>query len=292
MATTYEVAGRTLLIHDREEWQNPARPISGPKPSPELVHHFVVHWPGAGDKWKPDLDVAAHLRWANDLYLLDPNRGYSYGYGFVIGPNPVDWDADPIQTDIWEVRGFDIRIASNDGDNGVYGQMANPNFNGRSISAQIMASTTFPATDDQLEQMRYLVAIADGVYGETLEVIPHHVSDATTCPGVYITSQVPLIATRPTPLPPPEENELTQTDIDNLVAALVPAVTAAVVPAVAAEVIKRFIDTPQVEWDLAGAVWRVNLTDPVTGEKNSTGRLLAATRGDAHTAAAPDDTAA
>jgi len=142
------------------------------------------------------------------MYKADPNRGYSYGYGFVIGPNPIDWSKDPVQTDIWEVRGFDIRIASNDGDNGMYGEFTNPNFNGRSNSCQIMASENHPATNDQILQARYYVAMSDDVYGEVLQAIPHRVSDATSCPGNYITSKMPVIATRPTgtvpvPIPTP-----------------------------------------------------------------------------------------
>jgi hypothetical protein len=201
--TVYTVAGRRLVVHDREEWQNPARPVTGPTPYPDLVHHFVVHWPGAPATWKPPTDTAAHLRSAQDSYLNDPNRRYSYGYGHVIGVNPIDWDADPIATDIWQVRGFDIRIASNDGDLGEYGRMSNPNFNGRSTSAQFMASVAHPPTPDQVQQMRYLVAIADQVYRETLAVIPHRTSDSTTCPGDTITALIPTIAKRPEPPPPP-----------------------------------------------------------------------------------------
>lgn len=234
------VAGRQLVIHDREEWQNPAHPVTGPKPSPDLVHHFVVHWPGAGPDWKPDTDVAAHLRWAQDMYLLDPARGYSYGYGFVIGPNPIDWDTDPIVTDIWEVRGFDIRIASNDGDIGVYGQMANPNFNGRSISAQIMASEHHPATADQIEQCRYLVALTDEMYGETLTVIPHRESDATTCPGDLITAHIADIAERPS------EEEPVQP---------VPTATE-----IADAVYARLMDPVNTDPTTAEAIWRYPIT--------------------------------
>lgn len=195
------VGGRRFHIHDREEWQIPSRPVTGPKPSPALVHHAVIHWPGSSDNWKPPSDVASHLRWSHDLYLV--GKGYSYGYGFVVGPNPVNWNADPIRTDIWEVRGTDIRIASNNGDNGVYGQYRNPNFNGRSTSLQIMCSTNYPATPDQIEQARWWVAWMDQVYGETLTVIPHRTSDATACPGDNLTARIPLIATRPTAKPDP-----------------------------------------------------------------------------------------
>jgi hypothetical protein len=147
------------------------------------------------------------------MYLFDPDRGYSYGYGFVIGPNSINWNAEPIQFDTWEVRGFDIKIASNDGDNGEFGKMSNPNFNGRSISVQIMASTGFPATNDQIEQARWLKAIANTKYGETLTGIPHWVSDATSCPGPYITTKMsrinaPVVLQPPPPPLPPGDDDV------------------------------------------------------------------------------------
>jgi hypothetical protein len=213
MSRIVTVAGRRLRIRDREDWQVPSRPVTGPSPYPDLVHHFVVHWPGASSSWKPPrtfAETAAHLRWSQDMYLRD--RGFSYGYGFVIGQTPINWNTDPVETDIWEVRGTDIRLASNDGDNGIFGQYRNPNFNGRSISAQLTASLSYPATDDQVQQARYLVALMDMVYGENLTVIPHRTSDSTSCPGDYILGKVGVIATRPTitapppPPPPPDKS--------------------------------------------------------------------------------------
>jgi hypothetical protein len=49
------------------------------------------------------------------------------------------------------------------------------------------------------------VAYLDTVYGESLTVIAHRTSDATSCPGDYIASKIPFIATRPeqVPSPPP-----------------------------------------------------------------------------------------
>lgn len=197
------IGGRRFRIHDREEWQLPSRPVTGPAPYPNLVHHAVIHWPGASNNWQPPLDVASHLRWAQDSYLSDPNRGYSYGYGFVVGPNPVDWNADPVPLDLWEVRGNDIRIASNDGDNGVFGTYSNPNFNGRSTSLQVMASAVYRATSDQIETARWWVQWQDDVYGERLTVIPHRTSDATYCPGDDLAGKIGYIATRPSDVAPP-----------------------------------------------------------------------------------------
>jgi hypothetical protein len=206
MSHVLELNGKRYLIRDREDWQVPSRPVTGPSPRPDLVHHAVIHWPGAGLNWLPPktfAQTAAHLRWANDMYLNDPARGYSYGYGFVIGQTPVDWNAPVIELDLWEVRGTDIRIASNDGDNGWYGEVSDPNFNGRSISCQLTASVGHPATNDQIETARVWVAMMDRVYGERLNVIAHRVSDQTTCPGEHINAQIGRIADRPTAVVPP-----------------------------------------------------------------------------------------
>jgi hypothetical protein len=203
--TIHRVGTFRFSTHDREEWQLPSRPVKGPLATPELVHWVPCHWPGASNTWKPPLDVASHLRWAHDLYLI--NKGFSYGYAFVIGPNPIDWTADPVLTDIWEVRGFDIRPAANNGDFPPWSDFSNPNFNGRSLPIQVMCSVAFPATKDQQLQFRWMVALADQRYAERVTVQPHRASDATTCPGPGLTPLVPSFAVRPTdptpvPVPP------------------------------------------------------------------------------------------
>lgn len=202
--TLHKVGTFRFITHDREEWQVPSRPIRGPLPTPELVHWCVCHWPGASNNWKPDTDVASHLRWANDLYLNDPNRGYSYGYSFVVGPNPIKWDADPVVFDTWEVRGFDIRPAANNGDFPPWSNFHDPNFNGRSLPIQIMCSVAYPATPDQRLQFRWMAALADQVYGEVLTVQPHRLSDQTSCPGDFLAAAIPSLTVRPSdPTPPP-----------------------------------------------------------------------------------------
>jgi hypothetical protein len=206
MGTEYTVLGRRIRIHDREEWQIPSQAITGPDPSPELVHWGICHYPGAARDWVPPVDTASHLRWANALYLADPNRGYSYGYGFVIGANPVDWTVEPWVFDVWEVRGFDIRIASNNGDFPPWSDFEDPNFNGRSCSVQIMCSYDHPATLDQRLQFRYMMAVLDQVYGETVTVQPHQASDQTDCPGPCMDVMAEL-STRP-----PEEGDLANAD--------------------------------------------------------------------------------
>lgn len=201
----FTAAGRRLRYHTRDEWQIPSRPVTGPASSPSHIHTVMAHWPGASDGWRPPRDVASHLRWAHDLYLT--GRGYSYGYNFVIGPNPVNWAADPVELDVWAVRGIDIRNAANDGDFPPFSEARNPNWNGRTTSIQIMCSKSHPPTADQITQFRYMVAHLDVVYAETLDVQPHNWSDWTDCPGVVERHMHDLRARPQPPAPPPTPQE-------------------------------------------------------------------------------------
>lgn len=206
------IAGRRLRYHTRDEWQIPSRPVAGPAAQPSFVHHLLGHWPGASDGWVPPRDVASHLRWAHDLYLRD--RGYSYGYGFVIGPNPINWNADPVLLDVWEVRGLDIRVASNNGDFPPYDTFEDPPWNGRTNSIQVMCSTDHPSTFDQRMQFRYMAAHLDVVYRETLRVEPHDFSDYTLCPGVLKPYMNELRQLPPTYRQPPAIISETGDDIE------------------------------------------------------------------------------
>lgn len=196
------VAGKRLLIQERRDWQIPSRPVTGPTASPSLVTAEMVHWPGASPNWRPPLDTASWLRWSQDLYLLD--KGFSLGYAWAIGVNTIDWDDDPVHTDIWEIRGLDIRPAANNGDFPPYSTFRNPNWNGHTQPIIFLTSVAHPMTDDQCLQGRYMTTWLDDIYDETLDVFPHHKTDATACPGPANTARIGELATRVTVSPPPE----------------------------------------------------------------------------------------
>jgi len=205
MSRVITVRGRRLLINDRKDWLLDL-PFDGPPYVVADVHTELGHYPGAGDTWKPPLDTAAFIRFSHELYLRD--RGFSLGYGGVIGRNPIDWDADPVVTDMWIVRGFDFRNAANNGDFPPYSTTLSP-WNGKTHTWQVMCSTDHPPTDDQLLQFRYALAWSDDVHGELLDLKGHRDSDFTDCPGPlyeHITSgklaQRPPIFD-PNPDPPP-----------------------------------------------------------------------------------------
>ena len=198
MMRTVTVKGLDIVVHERTDWQTAAEPIKGPAASPDLVHTAVCHYPGAGDAWVPPADVAAHLRSQQHWGL--GAKGYSYWYNFVIGPNPFP--------DIWEVRGFDIRNAANNGDKPPYSDYENPNWNGHSVSIQIMCSVAHPPTADQIKSFQYCLAMCDDFYGETLELIGHRDSDLTDCPG----PAYPLVTNGTLATRPPEEGDLASSD--------------------------------------------------------------------------------
>ncbi len=208
------VQGVDIAYHERADWQSSMQPVTGPAPYPDKITTVVCHWPGASSSWKPDTDVAAHLRRGQASYLA--THGFSYGYSYVIGPNPVDWapESGPVQTDIWEVRGTSIRNAANNGDFPPFSDYKNPNFNGYSWSIQVMCSDLYPPTPDQQLQFRYLYTHLCDKFGP-LALQGHQVSDATGCPGPALMGMIPSLAVppappQPDPTPPPiiEEGDM------------------------------------------------------------------------------------
>lgn len=104
------------VYHQRSTWEKllPARyqmaAQNPPKQVPADIFRPVVHYPGVDDV--PDGDPGERLEdvaqsVANSHRYYVDNRGYAYGYLFV-----VDWTGG-----VWEVRGFDYRSAANSGHN-------------------------------------------------------------------------------------------------------------------------------------------------------------------------------
>lgn len=179
------VLGRRLLYHTRDEWlDNPTpQPFNTPPASPGDVEAAMCHYPGAKATWVAPLNTAAWIRFGNALYLSDPNRGYPYGYSFQIGYNPVDWSRNPVELDLWEVRGFDRRNAANNGDFPPFSTTKSP-WNQRTYSAQIMCSEIgSPPHEDQLLTFQYFVAMCDDFTQRTVDVYGHWQTDFTACPG-------------------------------------------------------------------------------------------------------------
>lgn len=106
-------------VHSREEWVEDCYPITGPAQNWTLITQPVAHYSAAvrtpdGDLGEFDYQIAPWLRAVNRDYWKNRKGfglatcagflpGYAVGYLFA-----VDWLGGA-----WELRGFDIRAASN-----------------------------------------------------------------------------------------------------------------------------------------------------------------------------------
>lgn len=162
----------------REQWQDPSRPVTGPDYVDSQVRFGVAHYTAAPNV--PDGDVGEstnipqYLQRLQRAYLL--SRGYSLGYSFAI-----DWRGY-----VWEIRGFDYRPASNNGDNGVWGPI---NVNKISMSILFLVDGQSGLNDAMRRSARLVyrqanvrTVMAGGKWDHT-HPKPHSETDATACPG-------------------------------------------------------------------------------------------------------------
>lgn len=186
-------------IRPREDWLDPNGPpwdhtingkgefyICPPFRGWDEINDVVIHYPG-GD-W-PDMDInndgrvdeidtVVLLRAGHRMYLNDPGRGYSYGYGYKIG----------VGGDIWEIRGTDYSNAANKGDkaHGTYP----PTWNLTTISIQIVVDEANPANEKQVAAVNWLLDYLAADAGKNLGLTYHRHGQATGCPGDGIVGQI------------------------------------------------------------------------------------------------------
>lgn len=103
----------------RGAWTPPGPPITGPARR-RTFSRGVVHWEGVNRDRTP-ADVAAHLRSMQRSWVS--SRGYSLGYGWAV----VSDVRHPDDGMLWEVRGFDLNMASNPGRSWTAGPGTNAN---------------------------------------------------------------------------------------------------------------------------------------------------------------------
>jgi len=177
------------VFHRREAWQNPAQPVTGPRPTLEQVDTFPLHYTAAS---RIPANVAGYLRAIQNDYLTDPNRGYSIGYGFAVDQ----------RGEVWELRGYDIKNAANLG------------WNHRTLPVLCLVDGAAPLTEAAVLSVRALLSEANRRTGRTLNVVAHRDIGATACPGDGITAQIragritPLDTDRPQP-PTEGDDEMT-----------------------------------------------------------------------------------
>lgn len=97
----------TLTINPRSSWVPPGPAVTGPNRR-QPFQRGVVHWEGVNRDRTP-ADIAGHIRSMHRSWVN--SRGYSLGYGFCV----VSDSRHPQDGSCWEVRGFDLNMASNPG---------------------------------------------------------------------------------------------------------------------------------------------------------------------------------
>lgn len=168
-----------VTFHPRHEWQDPAKPVSGPYPyKAGQVWTAVLHYTAAlnlpdGDPGE-STDIGAYLRQIQASYIN--GRGYSLGYSFA-----VDYLGG-----VWEIRGFDWRPAANNGD---FGEYKDINFNAYSLPILCLVDGADRLTDAAAHAVKQVQAEGwrrtkqAGGSWRSFSPQRHSDSDWTACPG-------------------------------------------------------------------------------------------------------------
>lgn len=167
----------------REVWQDPSQPVSGPSPR-GTPGTWVIHYPGGG--FAPTgAALAGYLRNIQAVYLRE--RGYSIGYNWGVGQDGSRW----------EIRGDDFNNAAN------AGRKVVGNFNDVSQSIFVMVSQDDPATPVAVDSINSIIATHPD-----WDVIVHGDVDYTLCAGAGLTAQVRSgVIGAPVPVVEPPFNE-------------------------------------------------------------------------------------
>lgn len=114
MTRYVEFEGRTLTIHDREDWQDPKLPVHSTNGFEWDTDTEAVHYTAAVDLPDGDPDELVPGRpdwWLVPSYLRRIQADYQLNRGYAIGYNwPIDYLGG-----IWEARGWDYECAANVG---------------------------------------------------------------------------------------------------------------------------------------------------------------------------------
>ena len=153
-----------MTSFSREYWQDPANPVTGPKPKAKRTGG-VIHYSGSSSI---PVDKPAWLRSMQNDYTR--NRGYSLGYGYLVAGNGDDY----------EIRGADFNNAANKGDK------VDGNANDWTLSILLDVTTTSPATPAAIATCQRIF-VAAGVVGRP---VAHSFYDYTACCGDTVRGQI------------------------------------------------------------------------------------------------------
>lgn len=193
------------VIIPRSVWVPIDFPFSGPPIDWGLVHTHVAHFPGTAyssmdfDRDGTPGDVDDTVRNVRNGHIwYKQKRGYSYGYGHIVGL---------LGDHAVAARGWDLRNAANVGTQAKTGVS---NFNPFSVSTQLLVNLTQKASAEQIEAFAWLHLEAEKRAGRRLWLKGHGQVGDTSCPG-RIAEQYHLLADaiererarRVAPAPPP-----------------------------------------------------------------------------------------
>ena len=143
-------------------------PVNGPRFDWNRISQVVIHYPGNPPRWRVPADVAAQIRNSHESYVR--NRGYSYGYNFVV----VSQAGHPLDGRSVEVRGDTFRSAANRGVNEI------------SVAIQVLQQADQPPTPRAVDGVRRLVGQVQDMARHPLRIVGHNDSGGSTrtaCPG-------------------------------------------------------------------------------------------------------------
>ena len=163
----------------REQWQDPAKPVSGPAPR-GVPHTWVIHYPG-GPGGVEGTAVPSYLRGIQSHYLA--SRGYSIGYNWGVAQDGSRW----------EIRGDLYNNAAN------AGRKVEGNFNDVSQSIFVMVDEQDAASPKAVASINSIIATHPD-----WDVIVHSDVDYTSCAGLGLTAQVRAGVIGQGVAPPPE----------------------------------------------------------------------------------------
>lgn len=173
----------------RARWEEPGWTVdehtsSGPHPYSRTTA-VIVHYTAASSTPETEASVRDYIRRTQRDYAA--NRGYSIGYNWVVDR----------QGRVWEARGDGYKCAAN----GNSTTNDNP-------AVLCLVNGADPANEPMIAAVRDVVAHVEDMTGRTIHIKGHRDVRATACPGDGLYAQVLDGTFRPTPEPPPKDDDV------------------------------------------------------------------------------------
>lgn len=161
----------------RHSWQSAEQPVAGPARR-QPFRQGIIHYEGVTRDYVP-ADIGQHLLNMQAAYIN--SRHYSLGYGFACVSDPDH----PNDGTLWEIRGFDLNMASNPGAKwNNLGRLPAGNVNDWTGSVLLIGRTGAHASPRAAAAVRGLFAEWHDAAGTMYrQPWPHSEVDWTSCCG-------------------------------------------------------------------------------------------------------------